>query len=218
MRPPLLIALALALAATFWLQQGEDPGSVEVVERRAPDRARAADPSGMPGRTDGAVARGGPVGPVEPVGQGAPSPAARFGTQAPPDATGAWLVERVQAWQAQRAEAQALPPARVMSAAAPSGWAAALPPAPPPPPRANQVVPAAPVAPPFPHQWVGRFDDEASGGTKALRRAVISGAVSTWVAREGDVIEGQWRVDQIQERHMRLTYLPLQQSQTVAMK
>jgi hypothetical protein len=38
------------------------------------------------------------------------------------------------------------------------------------------------------------------------------------VAREGDVIEGQWRVDQIQERLIRLTYLPLQQSQTVAMK
>lgn len=217
MRPPLLIALALALAATFWLQQSEDPGSVEVAQRRAPDRARAADPSGSPGRTDRSVAPAGPVGPVGQSAQGAASPAARAGTQAPPDATGAWLVERVQAWQAQRAEAQTLPPARVMSAAAPSGWAAALPPAPPPP-RASRAEEAAPVAPPFPHQWVGRFDDEASGGTKALRRAVISGAVSTWVAREGDVIEGQWRIDQIQERHMRLTYLPLQQSQTVAMK
>jgi hypothetical protein len=65
---------------------------------------------------------------------------------------------------------------------------------------------------------VGRFDDEATAGQKALRRAVISGPVSTWVAREGDVIEGQWRIDQIQERLMRLTYLPLQQSQTVALK
>ncbi len=132
--------------------------------------------------------------------------------------TGAWLVNRVQAWQARRAEVDALPPARAMTAAAPSAWSAAMPPPPPPPPKQAQAADAKPVAPPFPHQWVGRFDDEASGGAKAVRRAVISGPVSTWVAREGDVIEGQWRVDQIQERLIRLTYLPLQQSQTVAMK
>ena len=67
------------------------------------------------------------------------------------------------------------------------------------------------MAPPFPHAWVGRFNDPA-------QRAIVSGADSTWVVAVGDVIDGQWRIDQIQERQMSLTYLPLQQRQTVAMK
>jgi len=187
MRSPLLIALAVALGATLWLQQGEeDTVDIQVAERPASARPQAAN------RPE-----------VKP--------------DAAPAATQAWLVDRVQALQAQRAQVDALPPPRAMSATTPSAWAAAVPPAPPAP-RQARAVDAAPVAPPFPHQWVGRFDDDAMDGKKALRRAVISGPVSTWVAREGDVIEGQWRVDQIQERLMRLTYLPLQQSQTVAMK
>jgi hypothetical protein len=52
---------------------------------------------------------------------------------------------------------------------------------------------------------------------RAVQRAVIAGPRSTWVVREGDVIEGQWRVDSIQDRSMSLTYLPLQQAQTIAM-
>lgn len=209
MRPPLLIALAVALAATFWLQQGEDTGGVEVTERRGPARTQPADRSARVSRTDQ---------PAPHAGRGGDAQGLRASADKAPEATGAWLVNRVQAWQERRAEVEALPPARAMTTAAPSAWSAAMPPPPPPPPSQNRTADAAPVAPPFPHQWVGRFDDEASGSSKALRRVVISGAVSTWVAREGDVIEGQWRIDQIQERLIRLTYLPLQQSQTVAMK
>lgn len=197
MRSPLLVALAVALAATFWLQQGEDPDAIEVVERRPPVRSAAVgDPRrALTGRRD-------------PTSAEAPSA----------NQAGDWLADRVQAWQARRSEVEALPVARAMTSAAPSAWSAVLPPQPPAPSRTQGTADAEPVAPPFPHQWVGRFDDEASAGSKPLRRAVISGPVSTWVAREGDVIEGQWRVDQIQGRLMKLTYLPLQQSQTVAMK
>lgn len=209
MRPPLLIALAVALAATFWLQQGEDTGGVEVAERRGGARQPPADRSGSAARAD----RSSPH-----AAQTNETRGSRTSTDNAPEATGAWLVNRVQAWQARRAEVEALPPARAMTTAAPSAWSAAMPPPPPQPPTQSRTADAAPVAPPFPHQWVGRFDDEASGSSKALRRVVISGPVSTWVAREGDVIEGQWRIDQIQERLIRLTYLPLQQSQTVAMK
>lgn len=207
MRPPLLIALAVALGATLWLQQGEDTGGVEIAERRGASRPKPADQ--MEGRSEG-----------KPHADASTRRAGRgdadHGSRKDPDAAGAWLVDRVQAWRALRAEVDSLPPARAMTPAAPSAWAAALPP--PPAPKPERSVDVAPVAPPFPHQWVGRFDDEASAGSKPLRRAVISGPVSTWVAREGDVIEGQWRIDQIQDRLMRLTYLPLQQSQTVAMK
>jgi hypothetical protein len=212
MRPPLLIALAVALGATLWLQQGEDTSGVELAERRDASRSKPADQqegrSERPPHADASLRRTGRTD----AGHGTRKDADRT-----PDAAGAWLVDRVQAWRAQRAEIESLPLARAMSSATPSGWAAALPP-PPPAPKPERSADLAPVAPTFPHQWVGRFDDEASAGSKLVRRAVISGPVSTWVAREGDVIEGQWRVDQIQERLMRLTYLPLQQSQTVAMK
>jgi len=204
MRSPILIALAVVLGATLWLQHGEDGGdTVEVADRR--------------GKAPAASRAGG--GPVAAVADTANSTAGGIVTQAQPTRmAGDWLVDSVQRRQALVAQNEALPPARQMNAAAPSAWSPALPPPPPPPPKQSRAGSEAPVAPPFPHQWVGRFDDDASAGTKAVRRAVISGPVSTWVAREGDVIEGQWRVDQIQERVMRLTYLPLQLSQTVAMK
>ncbi len=100
----------------------------------------------------------------------------------------------------------------------------------PPPPRAVVVDPGpppVPTAPPFPHAWVGRFNDEpvamaasaASGPvSQVIARAVLVGPQSTWVVRAGDVIEGQWRIDRIQDRTMSLTYLPLKQQQTVAMR
>lgn len=88
--------------------------------------------------------------------------------------------------------------------------------APPPPP---------PMAPRFPHAWVGRFNDEAAlqassaaSAASLVARAVLSSPQSTWVVRAGDVIEGQWRIDRIQDRTMSLTYLPLQQQQTIVMR
>jgi len=51
-----------------------------------------------------------------------------------------------------------------------------------------------------------------------VQRAVVAGPSSTWVLKEGDVIEGQWRVDRIDNHTMLLTYLPLKLPQTVAMK
>ena len=92
------------------------------------------------------------------------------------------------------------------------GWGPSLPPPPPPPPKVNRQVADAPPPPPkaprFPHAWVGRFND----------MAVLSGPQQTWVMAAGDVIEGQWRIDRIDETQIQLTYLPLKQAQTVAMK
>ncbi|MGH6645584.1 hypothetical protein [Aquabacterium sp.] len=122
-----------------------------------------------------------------------------------PDASQAQLlVQSVAQWQSRPALApwpsdQANP------------WASQRPPPPPPAPVVTAEPPPPPMAPPFPHAWVGRFDDEA-------QRAVLTGGDATWVVAVGDVIDGQWRIDQIQERQMSLTYLPLQQRQTIAMK
>ncbi len=103
----------------------------------------------------------------------------------------------------------------------------------PPPPPVPKVVyvepppPPPPMAPRFPHAWVGRFNDtavaSAASGASAVadqpvQRAVLNGPQTTWVVRAGDVIEGQWRVDRIQDRTMSLTYLPLKQQQTVVMR
>ena len=111
------------------------------------------------------------------------------------------LTQGVPHWQSRVALAS-----RPLGAANP--WASQRPPPPPPPPVAVAEPPPPPMAPPFPHTWVGRFDD----------KAVVAGRNTTWVVGPGDVIEGQWRVDQVQERQLTLTYLPLNQSQTVAMK
>lgn len=67
------------------------------------------------------------------------------------------------------------------------------------------------MAPRFPHDWVGRYLDPQP-------RAIIASTANTWVVKAGDVLDGQWRVDAIAERQMTLTYLPLDQTQSVAMK
>lgn len=81
------------------------------------------------------------------------------------------------------------------------------------------------MAPRFPHAWIGRINDETASAAATpsqpaspIQRAVLAGPVATWVVKEGDVIDRQWRVDRIQDRTMSLTFLPLQQSQTVSMK
>jgi hypothetical protein len=114
------------------------------------------------------------------------------------------LVQSVAHWQSR----PALPPLP-RDAARP--WASQQPPPPPQPASMVAVEPPAPMAPPFPHAWVGRFDDDA-------KHAIVSSLDATWVVAVGDVIDGQWRIDQIQDRQMSLTYLPLKQRQTVAMK
>lgn len=117
------------------------------------------------------------------------------------------LTQGVQQWQARTAGLAGMP-------SGPSPWASMQPPAPPP---VKVVVeepppPPPPMAPRFPHTWVGRFDDDTT------QRAVLAGPQHTWVVHAGDVIDGQWRIDSIQDRRMSLTYLPLQQQQTIAMK
>lgn len=111
------------------------------------------------------------------------------------------LVQSVSLWQARL---QPSTPVRALSTA----WSSQQPPPPPPEPV---LAPPPPRAPAFPHAWVGRYIDDQP-------RAIINGPTTTWVVKVGDVIEGQWRVDRIQDRQLQLTYLPLQQTLSVAMK
>lgn len=127
------------------------------------------------------------------------------------------LLSGVTRWQARPSEVLAPAPGRSALLA----WGGNSPPPQPPPPlaHAEPPPPPPPVAPRFPHAWVGRFNDEpVAAAASGVSRAVLSGPQTTWVVRAGDVIEGQWRIDRIQDRSLSLTYLPLQQQQTVTMK
>ncbi|MCV2362385.1 hypothetical protein LNV23_02850 [Paucibacter sp. DJ1R-11] len=91
-----------------------------------------------------------------------------------------------------------------------AAWAPPAPPPPPPaPPPSPPPPPAAPVAPPFPYQLIGRLV-EGSGSV-----ALLSSASKTLAVKPGEVIDGQWRVDQIHERGLDLTWLPAKLTQSV---
>ena len=191
----LMGVLAVVVGVAVYLQVQGDDDDLVAKGGREPRVGQAA-----PARGDrGAVA-------------GAHADRATNGTnEAMPDWAAAALIQGLPAWQA-RAHSDE-PAARAQQLAlGPSAWGPAQPPAPPvvrqPPPAEVIEAPPAPVAPPFPHRWVGRFNEGA----------VLSGTESTWVVHAGDVIEGQWRVDQIDGQRLSLTYLPLNQTQQVVMR
>jgi len=94
--------------------------------------------------------------------------------------------------------------------AGPGQFAAWAPPAPPPPPPAPPPPPpAAPVAPPFPYQLIGRLVE----GDTAV--ALLSSSSKTLAVKTGELVDGQWRVDQIHERGLHLTWLPAKLTQSV---
>lgn len=208
MNRPLLIALVLVAGLAVYLSgQGDDDLlAAPKAAQGGRKRAQSASPGEHP-HDARPVQSGGKSEQVEP-----------WVAQA--------LMDGVNHWQ-QRHETQASLEGRPQSVAA---WAGVNPPPPPAPPRPQveeaPPPPPPPMAPRFPHAWVGRFNDEdapqAAGASAPVQanvaRAVLSSPQSTWVVRVGDVIEGQWRIDRIQDRTMSLTYLPLQQQQTVVMR
>ena len=80
---------------------------------------------------------------------------------------------------------------------------------PPPPPKALPPPPLAPPALPF--TYMGRMVDEGKT-TVFLTRQDRSYAV-----KEGEVLEGTYRIDRIDAGSVTLTYLPLNMQQTLAM-
>lgn len=124
------------------------------------------------------------------------------------------LIEAVQQWQQRQVPKPA--PHGITARPSQAGWMAAAPP-PPPTIAAAPVAEPPPMAPPFHMPWVGRFND-GTPDQPDIERAVLADSGRTLVVRAGDVIAGQWRVDRIHDRTMTLTYLPLNQPQTVAMR
>lgn len=93
------------------------------------------------------------------------------------------------------------------------------PPPPPPPPAPPPVVappPPPPVAPPAPYQMIGRVVE--GEGARAVQVALLAGASKALSAKAGDVLDGQWRVEQVSDSGVRLTWLPGSLPQTIVFK
>ena len=80
---------------------------------------------------------------------------------------------------------------------------------PPPPPPPEQPAPP-PAAPPLPYAFLGK---KLEGDTWEV---FLSKAEQTFVARAGQVLENDWRVDKIAPPTLTLTYLPLGLPQTLS--
>ena len=76
--------------------------------------------------------------------------------------------------------------------------------------RETSATPQAHAAPAFPFRYSGRLEREGLPPLAALTR----GSDTLLVAR-GDTIESLYRLEEIESRHITVTYLPLKQKQTV---
>lgn len=152
----------------------------------------------------------------------------------------AWLAmnpeeETVVATAGTRREAapRAAAPASAAAAKAPSPWPIRLvaeprqawgapadplfaawspPPPPPPPPAPPPPPPPPPRAPAFPYQLLGRMEE---GG---VAQALLSGPLRSFGVRAGDVIDGQWRVEQVGATGVKLVWIPGGLPQTLSFK
>lgn len=85
-----------------------------------------------------------------------------------------------------------------------------VPPPPPPPQKVVVQEPPKPTAPPLPFGYMGRMQEE--GG-----RAVVylTQGARAYSVKQGDTLDGTYRVDDISRTQVALTYLPLDIKQTL---
>jgi hypothetical protein len=97
-----------------------------------------------------------------------------------------------------------------------AAWQPLPPPPPAPPPPVVAPSPPPPVAPQPPYQMIGRVVE--GEGAKAVEVALLSGPNKAVSVKRGDVIDGQWRVDQVSTSGVSLTWLPGQLPQNIAFR
>lgn len=91
-----------------------------------------------------------------------------------------------------------------------AAWMPLPPPPPPPAPPPPPVPPPPPTAPAFPYQFIGRLTEGA------MVHALLGGSSRTLAVKSGDVIDGQWKVEQIDGSGLVLTWQPAHLRQTIA--
>ncbi|BBB60555.1 hypothetical protein UNDKW_2282 [Undibacterium sp. KW1] len=80
---------------------------------------------------------------------------------------------------------------------------------PPPPPTAKPPPPPPPTAPPLPFRYLGKKTDDGQ------IEVYLSSGDRTFIVQEKTIIENIYRVDAIKPTMMSITYLPLNQVQTL---
>lgn len=90
-----------------------------------------------------------------------------------------------------------------------SSW---LPP-PPPPVQAAPEPPPPPTAPPVPYVYLGKLD-----GSTLKPRVFLSSGDQLLIVSQGEVVDGQYRVESISDADIVLMYLPLNQRQVISMQ
>ena len=80
---------------------------------------------------------------------------------------------------------------------------------PPPPPAAAPPPPPPPTAPPLPFKYLGKKSDDGQ------LEVYLSNGDRTYIVQEKTIIDNIYRVDSIKPTAMSLTYLPLNQVQTL---
>ncbi len=168
--------------------------AVGLLVERVVAKSEGADEAATAGRADGAVIPPGWPGASTPSTTPVDSAAAAAGTTPAAPAPSLQL-ERLDGRDADAATPIAAtlferPRARPALAVAP----------PPPPPA------PAPVAPKFPYPYLGGLSDEGR------RTAWFGKGERVLAVQAGDTVDGVYRVEQLSANHMRLTYLPLQQT------
>lgn len=109
------------------------------------------------------------------------------------------LVARQQALEA---DADDAPPANLFDAVS---WQ---------PPAVKEVAPPPPppAAPPFPYAYLGGLSEDG------VRTAFFTQGDRVLPVKAGDTVDAAYRVDQMNEKQMTLTYLPLNQTLTVTLR
>jgi hypothetical protein len=86
---------------------------------------------------------------------------------------------------------------------------------PPPPPvvQAPPEPPPPPTAPPMPYVYLGKLD-----GSSAKPRIFLRNGDQLLIVSQGEVVDGQYRVESVSDVDIVLTYLPLNQRQVISMQ
>jgi len=85
-----------------------------------------------------------------------------------------------------------------------------VPPPPPPPQMVTVTEPTKPTAPPLPFGYMGRMQEE--GGQTVV---YLTQGARAYSVKQGDTLDGTYRVDDISRSQIALTYLPLDIRQTL---
>ncbi len=78
--------------------------------------------------------------------------------------------------------------------------------------KADTAPPPKPVAPPFPYAYLGGLSEDGE------RTTFFTQGDRVLPVKAGDTVDAVYRVEQMNEKHMTLTYLPLNQSLTVTFR